>query len=179
MAAHRALPAGRSPGGDDDKLLFDLQIFSGGVTEVSYDYNRAAFRSVCNAQGIHGLAMAYCSCILIELGLKQHLLLTSSTMNGGHDLPQLIQRLGHSNSRYIPACNALQRQLSDLLRSLYSQGSGGLPRAIPSNSYPHLRYLRHSSNWPTLCNSDTDITALNGLLQRIASLLRKNMGVQL
>jgi len=144
---------------------------------MHYDYNRAAFRSVCQATGVNSLAVAYCSCVLLELSLKQHLNLISSALNSGHDLPQLVHRLGIQHTRYQSTCNALQRQLGDALRALFSQGRGGIARSIPSNSYPHLRYLRHSSDWPSSCSSDVQIAALNSLLQRIQSLMKRQLGV--
>jgi len=144
---------------------------------MDYDYNRAAFRSVCEAAGVHSLAVVYCSCVLIELSLKQHLGLTSTPLNSGHDLPQLIHRLGMRNGKYQSVCNALQRQLSDAIRVLVSQGKSGAARNVPSNSYPHLRYLRHSSDWPSGCSSEHQLAALKALLQRIISFLRRQIGV--
>ena len=79
--------------------------------KMDYDYNRKAFRSVSKAVGIEPLAAAYSSCVLLELSLKQHLALISSTGNGGHNLPYLLQRVGLQHKRYLSLCNALQQQL--------------------------------------------------------------------
>lgn len=142
---------------------------------MNYAYNRTAFRSVCDTPGVHPLATAYCHCVLMELSLKQYLAVSASPVNEGHDLPTLIQRVGLKNRRYLGFCNALQRQLADALRGLHSQGKDGGACIIPSRSYPHLRYLRHESNWPSPCNSDTDIDALNNLLKRITHLFRNEI----
>jgi|SRR5579863_6265625 len=144
---------------------------------MNYDFNRRAFKSVIRAANVEPLATVYCSCVLLELSLKQHLALVSSAANGGHDLPNLLQRIGHGNRRYLAVCNALQQQLADSLRSLFSQGRDGTARSVPSNSYPHIRYLRHTSDWTASCSSDAEIQALNGFLQRVISLLVKNIGV--
>lgn len=144
---------------------------------MNYTYNRAAFRSVCDTPGVHPLADAYCTCVLLELSLKQYLTSTGPLVDHGHDLPTLLQRVGLKHTRYTFACNALQRQIADALRSLRSQAKDGSPCSIPSRSYPYLRYLRHDSDWPAPSSSDAEISALNGLLKRALDLLRKQIGV--
>jgi hypothetical protein len=144
---------------------------------MDYDYNRSAFRSVIKAAGIHPLAVAYCSCVLLELSIKQHLALCSSADNGGHNLPALLQRIGLRHARYLAVCNALQRQLADSLRILCSQGRKGTPRTVPSGSFPHIRYLRHQSDWELPRSPDGDVAALNAILQRIISFLTSSIGV--
>lgn len=144
---------------------------------MNYDYNRKAFRSVCKATGIEPLAATYCSCVLLELSLKQHLNLTASASNGGHDLPALVHRVGQIHSRHAVVCNALQRQLGDSLGKLYSQSRMGVPRSVPMNSYPYIRYLRHDSDWPSDCTSEGDLVALHALLQRVISVLAYTIGV--
>jgi len=143
---------------------------------MTFEYNRKAFRSACNANGIELLATAYCSCVLLELSLKQHLGMISVGNSVGHNLPFLVHRLG-LNMKYQRDCNALQAQLAALLANLYSQGTDGNPRRIPSNSYAHLRYLRHSSDWATHASSDGDISMLYGLLRRIIHLIKGSIGV--
>jgi len=144
---------------------------------MEYYYNRNAFRTATNAPGVAPLVLAYCSCILLELSIKQHLGMVSAGSNSGHNLPYLVQRLGLTYSRYRPLCSALQMQLGDALRNLHSQGKDGAPRAIPSDSYPYIRYLRHNSDWAAPSSSDADIMALNGLLNRIISLIRNQLRV--
>lgn len=144
---------------------------------MEYDYNRNAFRTVTTATGVAPLVVAYCSCVLLELSIKQHLGMVSAGSNSGHNLPYLVQRLGLIHSRYRPVCNALQMQLGDALRNLHSQGKNGAPRPVPSDSYPYIRYLRHNSDWIPPSSSDADITALNGLLGRIISLIRNQLSV--
>ncbi|MCU1326107.1 MAG: hypothetical protein JWN34_1477 [Bryobacterales bacterium] len=144
---------------------------------MNYTYNRAAFRSVCDAPQVHPLASAYCACVLLELSLKQYLSTNVAALYEGHDLPRLLQRVGLRNSRYALTCNALQRQIADALRGLQSHEKDGNPCAVPSRSYPYLRYLRHSSDWPAPSSCDAEIRALNGLLQRTLDLLRRQIGV--
>ena len=146
---------------------------------MHFDHNRAAFRSVRSATGVAPLVVAYCSCILLELGLKQHLNLITTANTAGHNLPYLIQRLGLAHSRHRVTCIALQSQLTDCLRGLQSQGKNGLPSPVPPNAYPHLRYLRHNSDWVAQASSDTDIALLNALLHRIISFTQSSIGVAL
>jgi hypothetical protein len=144
---------------------------------MDYDYNRAAFRTVCQSSGIHPLALKYCSCVLLELSLKQHLNLTSTSGNGGHNLPELVALLGNQHPRYRMSCNALQQQLANSLRRLQSQGKRGQAGSIPSRSYPNMRYLRHSSDWAVDCSTDQDLISLLSLVQRLNSFLLKTMRV--
>ncbi len=145
--------------------------------KMHYDYNRTAFRSVSVATGVAPLAMAYCSCVLLELSLKQHLGLVATRGNGGHDLPTLIQRLGLAHSHHRATCSSLQAQLSRVLVSLHSQGRDGTARAVPSSSYPYMRYLRHSSDWGNSANSDAEIATLLSVVKRITFFLKNSVGV--
>jgi hypothetical protein len=142
-----------------------------------FDHNRLAFRSVRSAPGVAPLVIAYCSCVLLELSLKQHLNLTITANNIGHDLPQLIQRLGLTHVRQRPTCSALQVQLADCLRRLCVQGKNGSPSRVPPNSYPHLRYLRHVTDWNSETSSDSDVKTLVALLNRIISFVQSSVGV--
>jgi len=147
------------------------------IFTMDYDYNRRAFRSVCSANGIEPLAAAYCGCILLELSLKQYLALCTSGGNGGHNLPDLLLRVGLRNPSHTATLNSLQRQLAGSLRILFSQGKDGLPTPVPTSSYPFIRYLRHDSDWGTSNSSDVDITLLTNVLQRITSFLTASLGV--
>ncbi len=144
---------------------------------MDFDYNRAAFRSVCQASGVQPLALAYCYCVLLELGLKQHLSLISSTVNVGHDLPQLVHRFGNQNRRHLTVCNSFQRQLADALTKLLSQHKNGTAGAVPSRSYPYMRYLRHANDWIAPCSPEQDITDLVLVLQKLIYFFRGKAGI--
>jgi hypothetical protein len=146
---------------------------------MDYDYNRKAFRSVRATIDAELLVSAYNTCILLELSLKQHLNLCSTSGNGGHNLPYLLQRIGSQHGKYLAVCNVLQKQLGDSLHALFSQGRDGKARSVPSDSYPHIRYLRHESDWPSQRSSDADLRRLNGVLQRITSWLITTVKVDL
>ena len=144
-----------------------------------FDHNRLAFRSVRSAPGVAPLVIAYCSCVLLELSLKQHLKLVETANNPGHDLPHLIQRLGLTHARQRPTCSALQVQLTDCFRRLHAQGKNGAPVKVPANAYPHLRYLRHTSDWNSDTSSDGDLASLISILDRIISFTQFSVGVGL
>lgn len=146
---------------------------------MDYDYNRLAFRSVVNAPTVEPLAATYCACVLLELGLKQHLKLCSTSLNGGHDLPQLLQRVSNRTPRVSPVVNSLQAQLAFSIAKLISQGKSGQARTVPANSYPHIRYLRHSQDWPAQHSSEADLKSLQQILKRISHYLTTSAGVSL
>ncbi len=147
--------------------------------QMDYAYNRRAFRSVRNASNIEPLALVYCELVLTELGIKESLRFCQTPHNGGHNLPQLIQRVALRNPRAGVALNSLQVQLASALTALFSQSKLGTARNVPATSYPHIRYLRHSSDWPSQCSSDADLTALSSLMKRIMHLLTTGAGVSL
>ena len=145
---------------------------------MEYDYNRRAFQSVLNATNVDPLAAAYCLCVLLELSLKQHLNLCTSPSNAGHDLPQLLQRVGLKQPLHRTTCNALGPQLSALLARLHCQSKDGTARLVPQNSYPYLRYLRHSSDWETQSSEDADLKSLLAHLKRVSFFLKVSVGAK-
>lgn len=146
---------------------------------MDYAYNRKAFRSVYVAPGVEPLAIAYCELVLTELALKENLSFCQTAQNGGHDLPQLIHRVAIRNPSVGISLNALRVQLASALSALFSQSKNGTARNVPSNSYPHIRYLRHISDWPTHSSSDADLLRVSTLMKRIMYLLKTRAGVSL
>jgi hypothetical protein len=115
--------------------------------------------------------------VLLELTIKQRLNLITTGANGGHDLPGLIHRLSRLDPKATTVLTSKQRQLSDSLRALHSQGKDGTAQNVPSNSYPHMRYLRHSSDWQTDASSDDDIIKLLAVVQSIEYFLKVTLKV--
>lgn len=127
--------------------------------------------------GVAPLVRVYSACILIELSLKEHLGLVTTSGNGGHNLPALIHQLGLTVPAHAAACNALKTQLTTALGQFYSQGINGQPQPVPASSYPYLRYVRHSADWSTSCCLDADIINLGTLVDRIIHFLQHDVGV--
>lgn len=146
---------------------------------MDYEYNRKAFRAFRNAQSTEILPHVYLSCILLELALKQYLGLVKHTGNGGHNLPRLLQQLSIRHPRQKIVCDALMISLGNCLSSLYCQGKSGQPQRVPASSYPHLRYIRHTSDWQTEASTDDEIRNLKGIVDRIVNHLSKSVNISL
>ena len=146
---------------------------------MDYDYNRDMFRHIHRSTSLPLLVRTYGTCVLLELSLKQHLGLVSTAHNAGHDLPQLIRKLGQAHPKSAAGCNALQKQLADSLKKLYCQGRGGTPQKVPPHSYPYMRYLRHANDWPTNSTIESDIVKLDAILQGILTFANINVGVSI
>jgi hypothetical protein len=146
---------------------------------MEYDFNRKAFRSLRKVQNIDTLAAAYNDCVLLELSLKQRLGLVSGGSNSGHDLPQLLHRTGIHVGSYQPVINALKTQFENQLSGMKAQGRNGRPRGIPANSYPYLRYVRHTSDWPSDTVSDDQLSDFHKLVNRIINFLEHTLKVTL
>lgn len=134
---------------------------------MHYDYNKKAFRTLLQAADIDPLIAAYGGCVLIELALKQALDLTSSMGNGGHNLGMLIDQMAQRQPKQKINYDALKAQLNNSLKLLFCQGRKGIAQETPTGSYPHIRYLRHTSDWNSDCNTDDEIKSFYALIQRI------------
>ena len=146
---------------------------------MDYDYNRKAFRSTRTLTGLEPLAFVYCSCILLELGLKQHLGFVNTLNNGGHNLPKLLQQVSVRHPQHKVVCDALKTQLEGALMGIFCQGKKGAMQKVPPSSYPHIRYIRHSSDWPMDATTDAELASLKGLIERIFNHLTKSVKWQL
>lgn len=139
---------------------------------MKYDCNRRAFRQAFALTGIETFLAAYTGCVLLELSLKQALGFVESPNNGGHDLLHLLTQVAQRNPKHAHACRAFNAQILNTSKNLICQGRNGRPSPMPPSSYPHLRYLRHSSDWSSDATKDEDIKKFLGLIQRIASYLQ-------
>lgn len=146
---------------------------------MTYAFNRSQFLQICGGGGtaIPPLAVAYCSLVLIELSLKDHLRLVSGTGNGGHDLPTLMNQLGTGlRGADKGTCNSLSTQLQNALSRMWCQGRQGRPQRVPSHSYPYIRYLRHVSGWPADRSTDADLAHLISVIASIRHFLAARIG---
>lgn len=144
---------------------------------MEYDCNRRAFRQAFGLQGVDTFLSAYNGCILLELSLKQALGLTESPNNGGHDLLHLINQVARRSSKHTHACRAFNAQIVNASKKLICQGKNGTPAAMPPSSYPHIRYLRHSTDWTDNATQDEDIERFLALIQRIVNYLQSTVKI--
>jgi hypothetical protein len=144
---------------------------------MAYTYNRAAFHGGC-INSLPILLRTYCALVSLELGLKDHLGLTESPDNGGHDLPDLLNQLKQSHQHMRGQLNTFQTQLRDRLSQIRCQGRRGSAGSVPASSYPHLRYMRHGQDWPADCSTEAQLFAVNATVEKLCSVL-KHHGIQL
>jgi len=142
---------------------------------MPFDYNRNVFRAVRGVPGVAPLAAAYCSCILLELSLKQYLGLIGTPQGGGHNLPHLLNRIGARHPQHKPICNVLRTQLENIASGIFCQGNDGNPKRVVASAYPNIRYVRHDSDWTQDCTSDDKIANLKAHLDRIINFLTKSI----
>lgn len=138
---------------------------------MSYNYNREAFRAGSHAS-LPILLRTYCALVALELGLKDHLGLSDSSDNGGHDLPDLLNRVKLDNRRASACINAIQTQLRNHLTCIRCQNRSGRAQSIPAQSYPHVRYMRHTSDWASDCSTDNHLHAVLTTVQKLISSLK-------
>jgi hypothetical protein len=137
---------------------------------MPYGYNRNAFRDGPNASS-PVLLRTYCSLVALELGLKDFLGLSETAANAGHDLPDLLNRVKERDRRTCSSLNSIQTQLRRQLTSIRCQGRGGAAQSIPASSYPHLRYMRHESDWPSDASTDSQLHTVLSTVQKLTSSL--------
>ena len=137
---------------------------------MSYGYNRAEFKSVKISGSLVAL---YCKFVSLELALKEELGGVSSQLNGGHDIPLLLNQLALTSTRAKVIAgrgklNSLLVELRTKMGVINCQGRQGSCVKLPSKSYPYLRYIRHSSdNWVGANSTTAEIAALNTTVNKI------------
>lgn len=107
-----------------------------------------AFKSVAtSSQNL--IVKTYCGMVSIELVLK------STTGLKNHDIPAALKKFSLKYATGLKSgcqikINALATQLSNALNEITVQGTDGLAKPAPRDSYPNIRYIRHSSDgWPS------------------------------
>lgn len=108
--------------------------------------------------------------VVVELALKDHL----GVANLGHDLPEMLRRLGNNNGGLRAALNQHRSDLTNKLAALHASKIDGTAGRVSAQSYPNIRYLRHISDWPMNASTDSDIEALRVCIDRIRAFLKSN-----
>lgn len=133
----------------------------------SYDYNKKSFKF-----GDPGnlLLTLYCKLICLELFLKERI----PNFND-HNVPDKLVEFTSNHSPTI----TIGVNLGSELRKLYCSDKFNplTGRNVPQNSYPHMRYLRHESDFPagtTQVSSDEDLKQCLTLVDQIYKVLKQN-----
>lgn len=135
-------------------------------------YNEQSFHAISNqavkAGDDHLLAVTYCTLVCIELMLKNKL-----AISGGHDIPSLLKTYGNIKTKHAATLISYSKQIRNKLQSLQTQNKKGLPQLAPADSYPYIRYLRHSNDFSSPSNDDKDVFALLNDARAVKTFLKK------
>ncbi len=143
---------------DVDNIYFVLQT-KFLVTSMLHTYNRAAFAA--GTINTNGLLSLYCSLVVLELALKDHLHQTSGRWETGHRIIYWLNELGETS---------LSIQLATKLSALYCTSRNGTEVSIRPDQYPDIRYLRHESDFPGK-STDTQIQEALDIITDIRRML--------
>jgi hypothetical protein len=127
---------------------------------MPHNYNKKAF-----ADGILAaspLLSLYCSLVIIELGIKDHL----PEWPTGHRVIEWLTTLGEPS---------LAQQLRTALIVLQCTDRSGNRAPVSGDQYPDLRYLRHDSDFPGM-TTETQIQDALDIVNSVNTAL-KSRGV--
>jgi hypothetical protein len=112
-------------------------------TPMPHSYSRQAFYSVATTAALPDAVRLYANLVTIELMLKDTIAAGQPGQPGqwqaGHDLHLLLVA-------YDPALAALGTNLKSAIAALYCTDKTGNAAPVSGSNYPHMRYLRHSSD---------------------------------
>ncbi|NJI23704.1 hypothetical protein HA451_11675 [Aeromonas veronii] len=123
-----------------------------------------AFKSVA-ASSQNQIVKAYCGMVSIELVLK------STTGLKNHDVPAALRKFSHIYATGLKSgckikIDSLATQLSIALQNITVQGTDGKAKSTPMDSYPNIRYIRHSlDGWPAPVTAVDNIKNLSLLVE--------------
>jgi hypothetical protein len=126
-------------------------------------FNQTAFSPVGIASP---LLYSYIKLVEIELALKNA---DPRNWGHGHKLDVMIAALSK------PALAALFLALNTQLSALWCEKQGGGAINVDPKKYPHLRYLRHITDFPGSleASSDADLKALKNAVDDLAAELKR------
>ncbi|MBY5921728.1 hypothetical protein [Ferrimonas balearica] len=142
---------------------------------MSFNYNIKSFSGKCTSSTT--LREAYNTIVHIELLLKTELINQGTTANG-HNIGLLIGQLGSTSNPNLPdaTVNTYNADLEHSISKMICHGLDGQPTTVPIRSYPHMRYIRHISDWGT-GTSDSQLTDVLIKAKALEFQLSKLLGV--
>jgi hypothetical protein len=131
---------------------------------MPHAYPRAAFQALVADNNLPPLARLYAALVTLELALKDDHQMSSGNWTAGHDVPTMMGNFDAS----------LATTLGNALGSLRCTDKHGNDSPIASALYPHMRYLRHESDFPPppIASSETDIAATLAVAMDCINVLR-------
>lgn len=125
---------------------------------MAHKYPRNAFLTLGTGHGQPTIARLYAVLVAMELALKDAARAVSGNWTSGHDVPTMMSKFDA----------ALGTTLGNALSQLRCTDQNGNCASVLSKTYPHIRYLRHETDFPPPpdSSSDGDVeTALNIAIQ--------------
>ncbi|WPC05958.1 hypothetical protein SBP02_04185 [Pseudomonas benzenivorans] len=134
-------------------------------------YNKDAF------QNNNKLSIIYQKLIKIELELKE-ILYPIKQHDFSHDILTALNRACARKPSHIRAWSSSgSARLKTALGSLWCYGRDGSALSVDSQNYPNIRYIRHVNDHPGSLESvsDQDLTDLEGAVDYIANIIKRNL----
>lgn len=113
---------------------------------MPHKYPRNAFLIVGSGHGNHVLVRLYSVLVAMELALKDKNHAASGNWMSGHNVPAMMSAVDA----------ALGATLGNALGHLWCTNVSGNAASVLANIYPHIRYLRHETDFPPPLDSSTD-----------------------
>jgi hypothetical protein len=142
---------------------------------MPHSKNIQSFLSAAN--GPDPLLRCYCGLVVLELVVKQEVGL--SDHNVIHGLNKLRAAMAvNAKSWAAPALLTLTNKLRTDLVAVYVNGSNGLPRTIPVDSYPYIRYCRFDTDgWPSPHTTESNLATLASTVQQVRTFLKTHFSL--
>ena len=125
---------------------------------MAHKYPRVAFGEIVARIDLPPLPRLYAALVTLELALKDDHQGSTGNWTMGHDVPTMMAKFDGS----------LATTLGDAIVILRCTDRFGGNSPVSRNNYPHMRYLRHNSDFPPppTATQDAEITdALHIALQ--------------
>lgn len=124
------------------------------------------------SRGGDPLVSSYLMLVAFELALKG----AGYIASGGHDVPEMLVIASRKQGLSPTVAGQLKShsiRLKSLLSVLLCQGKNGMPRNVPANSYPYVRYCRYVGDWAGIQeNASQNYTDLERSCQQLVQFLR-------
>lgn len=139
-----------------------------------FKYNEASFEEIIKLPTKKHepqlLAITYCTLITVELILKRTI-----NSSGGHDIPGMLINSSRLHPKFQTELTTLSRQFRNILQSIYVQGKSNTSQLAPGESYPYIRYFRHTSDWSSPSHDEDELFSLLNKAKEIRAFLKKNI----
>ncbi len=136
--------------------------------------NLSSFLSAAN--GPDPLLQCYCGLVALELVIKHEVGLADHNVVHGLNKFRSAKAVNAKAWAGVPLLTLTNKLRSDLVR-IYVNGVDGLPRTIPSESYPYIRYCRFANDGWATPNTTSELTTLANTVQQIRTFLRTNFSL--